>query len=98
MNDNDTQNLHQQLDDYEKLLNVLQSLGSSLEVETILRQIIEAALSLCNAQQGAIMLFDPASQEIAKTLIRQNQARENCSITTSTRYCRGGRSTKKRRN
>lgn len=74
MNNNDTQNLHQQLDDYEKLLNVLQSLGSSLEVETILRQIIEAALSLCNAQQGAIMLFDPASQEIAKTLIRQNQA------------------------
>jgi len=67
-------NLQQQLKDYEKLLGVLQSLGSSLEVEAILRQIIEAALSLCNAQQGATMLFDPYSQEIAKTLIRQNQA------------------------
>jgi Nif-specific regulatory protein len=73
MND-DTPNLRQQLDDYEKLLNVLQSLGSSLEVEAILQQIIEAALSLCNAQHGAIMLFDPDSHEIAKTLIRQNQA------------------------
>jgi len=68
------QNLRQQLEDYEKLLGVLQSLGSSLEVEAILRQIIEAALSLCNAQQGAIMLFDPESQAIARTLIRQNQA------------------------
>jgi len=73
MND-DTQNLQQQLEDYEKLLGVLQSLGSSLEVEAILRQIIEAALSLCNAQQGAIMLSDPDSHQIAKTLIRQNQA------------------------
>ncbi len=66
--------LQQQLEDYEKLLDVLQSIGSSLEVEAILRQILEAALSLCNAQQGAIMLFDPTSHEIAKTLIRQNQA------------------------
>lgn len=74
MTPNDTQNLHQQLEDYEKLLSVLQSLGSSLDVDVILRQLIEAALSLCNAQQGAIMLFDPESQEIAKTLIRQNQA------------------------
>jgi len=74
MTPNDTQNLHQQLEDYEKLISVLQSLGSSLDVDVILRQLIEAALSLCNAQQGAIMLFDPESQEIAKTLIRQNQA------------------------
>jgi len=74
MNHNDTQSLHQRIDDYEKLLGVLQSIGSSLEVEVILQQIIEAALGLCDAQQGAIMLFDPASQEIAKTLIRQNQA------------------------
>ncbi|MGH7601981.1 MAG: GAF domain-containing protein, partial [bacterium] len=66
--------LQQQLEDYEKLLGVLQSIGSSLEVEAILRQIIEAALSLCNAQHGAIMLFDPDSQEIAKTLIRQSEA------------------------
>ncbi len=74
MSDNDTKDLRQQLEDYEKLLGVLQSLGSSLEVDAILRQIIEAALSLCNAQHGAIMLFDPDSEEIAKTLIRQNQA------------------------
>jgi len=67
------QNLRQQLEDYERLLGVLQGLGSSLEVEAILRQIIEAALSLCNAQQGSIMLFDPDSHAIAKTLIRQSE-------------------------
>jgi Nif-specific regulatory protein len=67
------QNLLQQLEDYENLLGVLQTISSSLEVDAILRQIIEAALSLCNAQHGAIMLFDPDSREIAKTLIRQNQ-------------------------
>ncbi|NUO80913.1 GAF domain-containing protein, partial [candidate division KSB1 bacterium] len=74
MNNDNHQTLPQQLEDYEKLLDVLQTIGSSLEVEAVLRQIIEAALSLCNAQQGAIMLFDPASHEIAKTLVRQNQA------------------------
>lgn len=74
MENTGTENLHQQLEDYEKLLSLLQTIGSSLEVEAILRQIIEAALSLCNAQQGAIVLFDPDSQEIAKTLIRHNQA------------------------
>lgn len=76
MSNNDTIDLQQQLAGYERLLSVLQSLGSSLEVDVILRQIIEAALSLCNAQHGAIMLFDPDSQEIAKTLVRQNQAED----------------------
>jgi transcriptional regulator with GAF, ATPase, and Fis domain len=74
MEGNNTPNLRQRLEDYEKLLGVLQTLSSSLQVDEILQQIIEAALSLCNAQQGAIMLFDPDSQEVAKTLIRQNQA------------------------
>jgi GAF domain-containing protein len=73
MNDN-TENLRQQLEDYEKLLGVLQMINSSLQVEEILRQIIEGALSLCNVQQGSIMLFDPASHETAKTLVRQQQA------------------------
>jgi transcriptional regulator with GAF, ATPase, and Fis domain len=73
MNDN-TENSRQQLEDYERLLGVLQTINSSLQVEEILRQIIEGALSLCNAQQGSIMLFDPDSHEIAKTLIRHNQA------------------------
>jgi len=70
----DAQNLRQQLEDYEKLLGVLQTISSSLQVEEILRQIIEAALSLCNAPQGSIMLFDPASHETAKTLVRQQRA------------------------
>jgi len=73
MNDN-TENLRQQLEDYEKLLGVLQTISSSLQVDAILRQIIEGALNLCNAQQGSIMLFDPASHETAKTLVRQQQA------------------------
>ena len=74
MNDDNTENLRQQLEDYEKLLGVLQTISSSLQVDEILRQIVEGALNLCNAQQGSIMLFDPASHETAKTLVRQQQA------------------------
>ena len=50
MNASESQDLQQRLDDYEKLLSVLRSVGASLEVEDILRQIIAAALGLCHAQ------------------------------------------------
>jgi transcriptional regulator with GAF, ATPase, and Fis domain len=54
---------------------VLQTIGSSLEVDKILQQIIEEATSLCNVRQGSIMLFDPASTQGAKTLIRKGEAK-----------------------
>ncbi len=51
---NDTQILRQQVQDYERLLNVLQAIGSSLDVEAILRQIMEEAMNLCNTQQARL--------------------------------------------
>ena len=70
------QNLQQQLEDYEKLMGVVQTLGSSMEVEAILQHIITGALDLCRAQQAAIMLFDAQSEDTARTLIRQGDAQE----------------------
>jgi transcriptional regulator with GAF, ATPase, and Fis domain len=76
MENNDTPKLHEQLQDYERLFSVLQTIGSSLEVEAILRQIIDEAIALCHAQQGAILLFDATGEETVKTLIRQGDAKD----------------------
>ncbi len=67
---NDSENPHQKLEEYEKLIEVFQTIGTSLEVDEILRRIIEAALQLTQAQQGSIMLFDPTNLKEDKTLIR----------------------------
>lgn len=67
------QRLQEQLRDYERLHRVLQTICSSLQVDEILKNIIDEAMSLCHAQQGAIMLFEPAQKEIAKTLIRHGE-------------------------
>lgn len=71
------QRLQEQLRDYERLHRVLQTICSSLQVDEILKNIIDEAMSLCNAQQGAIMLFEPAQKEIAKTLIRHGEGAGN---------------------
>ncbi len=64
------QRLRDQLHDYERLHRVLQTICSSLQVDAILQNIIDEAVSLCHAQQGSIMLFEPTTREVAKTLIR----------------------------
>jgi len=71
---NTLQNLRRQLDDYERLHGILQTIGSSLHVDEILQRIIIEAIGLCQAEQGSIILFDPASNQAAKTLIRQAKA------------------------
>lgn len=67
------QRLQEQLRDYERLHRVLQTICSSLQVDEILKNIIDEAMSLCHAQQGSIMLFEPAHKEVAKTLIRHGE-------------------------
>ena len=74
MTDDNTENLRQRLDDYERLHGILQTISSSLQVDEILQRIIAEAITLCRAEQGAITLFDPASPQAAKTLIRQAKA------------------------
>ncbi len=67
----ENQLLRRQRHDYEKLNNLLKTICSSLDVDEILQRIIEAALNLCEAQQGAIILFDPEEDRSAKTLIHK---------------------------
>jgi len=60
----------QRLEDYERLIRALQTIGASLDVEVILRQMLDAALRLSKAQQGSLTLLDPAPEQDARTLIR----------------------------
>ncbi|MGH7492385.1 MAG: sigma 54-interacting transcriptional regulator [bacterium] len=69
--------LLQQLRDCERLHRVSQTICSALQVDVILKNIIDEAMSLCHAQQGSIMLFEPASPAIAKTLIRHGETAGN---------------------
>ena len=66
----ENQQLKSRLEDYEKLHRVLEAVSSFLEVDEVMTHITEEALNLCQADQGSIMLFDPAGQHEAKTLIR----------------------------
>jgi Nif-specific regulatory protein len=58
------------LDDLERLLTIIRSVSSSLQVEDILKMIISEAISLCQADQGSIILFDPDEEKLTRTLIR----------------------------
>jgi len=71
------QRLQEQIRDYERLHHVLQTICSSLQVDEILQHIIDEAMSLCHAQQGSIMLFEPTGKEVAKTLIRLGEGAGN---------------------
>ncbi len=71
------QRWQEQIRDYERLHRVLQTICSSLQVDEILKSIIDEAMCLCRAQQGSIMLFEPTSREVAKTLIRHGEVAGN---------------------
>ena len=62
------------IEDYEKLFSVLQTICSTMDVDEILAHIIDEAIRLCKAREGSILLFDPQSKELAKTLVRKEEA------------------------
>jgi Nif-specific regulatory protein len=62
------------IEDYEKLFHILQTICSTMDVDEILAHIIEQAITLCNAHEGSILLFDPESKELAKTLVRKQES------------------------
>ncbi|RMG29790.1 MAG: GAF domain-containing protein, partial [Methanobacteriota archaeon] len=64
--------LHRKIQDYERLHNILLTICSSLDIEKILNRIVQGAVSLCGADEGAILLFDPSGVHTAKTLIRKS--------------------------
>ena len=69
----ENQTLRAQIADFERLSAVLRAVCSTLQVDEILRRIIEEAIGLCQAYQGAIVLFDPVSAQSVKTLISKGQ-------------------------
>lgn len=62
--------LNSRLDDYKRLFKILKSVSSSLQIEKILELIVSETISLCRANHGSIILFDPDKKHISKTLIR----------------------------
>ncbi len=67
--------LNSRLDDFERLFKILKSISSSLQIEKILELIISEAVSLCRANHGSIILFDPNKKQITKTLIRSEDSK-----------------------
>jgi transcriptional regulator with GAF, ATPase, and Fis domain len=64
-------------DDLERLLTIIKSVSSSLQVEEVLKMIISEAISLCHADQGSIILFDPDAEKLARTLIRSTDTNKS---------------------
>ena len=67
---NELKELKTRLDDFERLFTIIRSVSSSLQVEEVLKMIISEAISLCQADQGSIILFDPDQEKLTRTLIR----------------------------
>ena len=66
--------LKDQIQDFEKLYEVLSVIGSSLAVDEVIHHITVEALKICQADQGAVLVFDPSGQSEARTLIRQGES------------------------
>jgi Nif-specific regulatory protein len=67
---NEIKYLKARLHDLERLLIIIRSISSSLQIEEVLKMIISEAISLCRADQGSIILFDPNQEKLTRTLIR----------------------------
>jgi len=63
--------LESQIKDYHKLNEIFTAISSSLQVEEILKQIIEKSLQLCDADQGSILLIGSMDRKEIKTIIRE---------------------------
>jgi len=66
--------LEQQVADFERLHEVLETISSASRVDDTLNRIVEATLELCNADQASIFLVGPESSQDAKTLIRKGSS------------------------
>lgn len=49
---------------YQRLINISQELASTLDLEALLRQIVEAAADLCQAEAASILLYDQIKGEL----------------------------------
>ena len=66
--------LRERLEDYERLHGVLEAISASVNVEAVLAHIVEGAIAIAGADQGAVVLLDPSDRSEARTLIRQAES------------------------
>jgi len=71
-----TYTAEQKVKDYEQVIAILQSIGSTLRVDEILKRVLQETLALCGADQGSIVLLQQRSSEEPLTLVRQGETHE----------------------
>ena len=57
-------NLTALLERYQKLLEITQDLASTLELDTLLKKIVNAAADLCAAEAASILLYDQVKRQL----------------------------------
>ena len=62
--------LKKRVRELEEFNRLSESLTSSLNVDEILKTIVDSALNLCQAERAALILFDPTLKTTAQTLVR----------------------------
>lgn len=68
-----TAGLHQRLDEIDALTRLGQSVTSSLDLDCVLTAIVDAAVELTGAEEGSLLLVDPASGELYMRAARNFQ-------------------------
>ncbi|MHB0922783.1 MAG: ATP-binding protein [Bellilinea sp.] len=56
--------LHQRVDELESLARLGQSITAELEIDSVLTAIVEAAVELTGAEEGSLLLHDPATDQL----------------------------------
>jgi Nif-specific regulatory protein len=67
---------NQQAKDYKHIIAILQSIGSTLQVDEILERILQETISLCHADYGSIILIQQEGNEDPLTIIRHGESHE----------------------
>ena len=60
-----------QIKDFEKLLQVLETVSALLQADELEERILDEVLNLVNGDQGSVLLYNPDNQNTSRTLIRQ---------------------------
>ena len=68
-----TAGLHQQLDEIDALTHLGHVVTSSLELDSVLSAVVDAAVELTGAEEGSLLLMDPASGELYMRAARNFQ-------------------------
>ena len=77
--DKDARMLKQRVAELEGLNRLAQLLllSAALDIDSVLKGIVEASLSLCAAEKASILLFEPSTKETVKTLVHQANPAES---------------------